>query len=94
MPARDRESVLRSLRDWLGTANPKADASRLDPDADIIESRILESLQVVEFVLFLERQSGREILAEELNPATLRTLNSIYSNFFQKPADDKGPAAS
>jgi acyl carrier protein len=83
MLPRDKESVLQSLRDWLYKANPEAAAVHLDPDTDIIESRILESLQFVEFVLFLEQQTGRGILAEELNPATLRTLNSIYLNFFE-----------
>jgi acyl carrier protein len=83
MPARDKESVLQTLRDWLYKTNPEAAAMRLDPDTDIIESRILESLQFVEFVLFLEQQTGRGILAEELNPDTLRTLNSIYLNFFE-----------
>ena len=79
----NKEAVFHSLRAWLQKTNPAAATLSLDPDADIIESRILESLQFVEFVLFLERQTGRQILAEELNPANLRTLNSIYSNFFE-----------
>jgi acyl carrier protein len=82
MAVRDRESVIQSLRDWLVKTNPAAADRRIDPDTDIIETRILESLQVVELILFLERQTGRAILAEDLNAATLRTLNSIYSNYF------------
>ena len=38
--------------------------------------------QIVEFILFLERETGRDILAENLDPGVLRTLNSIYANFF------------
>jgi|HubBroStandDraft_2_1064218.scaffolds.fasta_scaffold750941_2 acyl carrier protein len=82
MAVRDRESVLQVLREWLVKTNPAAADRRIEPDTDIIETRILESLQVVELILFLERQTGRAILAEDLNPATLRTLDSIYSNYF------------
>ena len=83
MPVNNREAVFRNLREWLCTANPKAATMCLEPDTDIIESRILESLQVVEFILYLERRTGRSILVEHLNPATLRTLNTIYANFFE-----------
>ena len=55
----------------------------LAPDTDIIETRVLESLQVVEFILHLEQLSGRTILAEDLDPNTLRTLESIYESFFE-----------
>jgi acyl carrier protein len=58
----------------------------VDPETDLIKNRILESLQFVELVLFLERRTGREILAEQLNPDTFRTLNSIFLNFFESPA--------
>jgi acyl carrier protein len=82
MAVRDRDSVIQCLREWLVKTNPAAAGVRLDSDTDIIASRILESLQIVEFILFLERQTGRHILAEDLNPANLRTLDSIYENYF------------
>jgi acyl carrier protein len=57
MPAPDRESILQSLRDWLRNASPKNATVEIDADTDIIESRILESLQLVELVLFLEKKT-------------------------------------
>ena len=83
MPAADRTAVLESLRAWLIRANSNVATMPLATDTDIIESRILESLQIVEFILFLEEKSGRAILAEELNFNTLRTLDSIYQSFFE-----------
>jgi acyl carrier protein len=82
----DRASVLAALRDWLVRANAGEEALRLEPDTDIIESRILESLQVVEFILFIEERSGRPILAEGLDPDSLRTLDSIYEHYFEARA--------
>jgi acyl carrier protein len=86
MSVHDRESVFRVLREWIHTANPAAAALCVDPETDLIKSRILESLQVVELVLFLERRTGRQILAEHLNPDSFRTLNSIFLNFFEAHA--------
>jgi acyl carrier protein len=83
MPDYDRNVVSRNLRAWICKVNPAAAAMKFGDDTDLIESRILESLQVVEFILFLERETGREILVERLDPASLRTLNSVYQNFFE-----------
>jgi acyl carrier protein len=82
----DREAVYQVLRDWIHTANPTAAVVCVDPETDLLKSRILESLQIVELVLFLERRTGREILAEHLHPDSFRTLNSIFLNFFEGKA--------
>lgn len=84
MPDADRASVFAALRAWLIHANADAATLRMEPDTDIIESRILDSLQIVEFILFLEEKSGRAILAEDLDPDTLRTLDSIYECHFER----------
>ena len=84
MPDTDRASVYAALRTWLTRANPGAATLCLEPDTDIIESGVLDSLQVVEFILFLEEKSGRAILAEGLDPDTLRTLDSIYECHFRR----------
>lgn len=81
---RDRALVIERLRSWLTRTNPEIAGMDIDSHTDIIESRVLESLQVVEFILFLEAESGRPILSEELNPAHLRTLDSIYECFFEE----------
>ena len=76
-------TVFDDLRAWLMRANPDVTVAQLASDMDIVDSRVLESLQVVEFILFLEQRSGRSILAEDLNPNKLRTLRSIYESFFE-----------
>jgi acyl carrier protein len=72
------------LRAWLARANP-SEAMCVESDTDLIESCVIDSLQVVEFVLFLEEMSGRPILDEDLDPDTLRTLDSIYECYFRRP---------
>ena len=80
----DRASVYAALRTWLAQANGDAATLHLEAGTDIIESGVIDSLQVVEFILFLEEKSGRAILAESLDPDTLRTLASIYECHFRR----------
>lgn len=87
MTAMDKGIVFDRLRAWLIGANPEVAGMTLQPGTDIIESRILESLQVVEFILFIEAQTGEHILSEDLNPDKLRTLESIYESFFRSSRD-------
>jgi acyl carrier protein len=79
-----REVVHAALRAWLAKARAGATDVAIAPDTDLIESRIIDSLQIVEFILFLEDQSGRAILDEDLDPNTLRTLDSIYACYFEE----------
>jgi acyl carrier protein len=79
----DRDAIYDRLRTWLIRANPAVAGMTIEPDTDIIESRILESLQVVELILFIEGESGESVLAEDLDPNKLRTLCSIYEAFFR-----------
>jgi acyl carrier protein len=79
----DRDAVHDRLRAWLIGANPATAGMAIQHDTNIIESRILESLQVVELILFIEAESGRTVLTEDLDPNKLRTLDAIYEAFFR-----------
>lgn len=62
--------------------NRHPDLTRLDPDQDLIDSRILDSLAIVEFVLLLERLTGAEIDVDTVTRDDLRTLCAIERRFF------------
>lgn len=54
----------------------------IDPRADLIESRVLDSLRFVEFLYFLEQRTGQEISLEDVTPEDFRTVESIVARFF------------
>jgi acyl carrier protein len=58
----------------------------IDPDVDLIETRILDSLRFVEFLYLLEEQTGREIPLEEVTPDDFRTIARIRERFFDGAA--------
>ncbi len=80
-----RAEVIETLRQWLLRKNRALDPALLNEETDLVEIRALESLELIEFILFMERESGRSILVETLDPAMLRTLRRIYQTFFEYP---------
>ena len=71
---------LNALREWILSRNPEL--HDLDPETDIIESRIIDSLQFVEMLLYIEQLRGAEISEEALNIEFFRTLKQIDEYFF------------
>ena len=78
-----RTEIIARLRGWL--ANERPAAAAIGDDTDIIETRVLSSLQLVEFMIFIEELSGRPVLVEGLDANRLRTLSRIHTEFFEGP---------
>jgi acyl carrier protein len=60
----------------------RPDLTSIDPDLDLIENRVLDSLGFVNFLYLLEEQTGREISMEQVTPDDFRTVNAIRKRFF------------
>lgn len=61
----------------------RPDLEEIDPELDLIENRILDSLAFVNFLYLLEEATGREIDLEEVSPADFRTISAIRARFFE-----------
>jgi acyl carrier protein len=51
----------------------------LDPDADLLESNILDSFSIVQVAVFIQERFGVELEAEDLTRANLATLSSMVA---------------
>ncbi|MFF8032096.1 acyl carrier protein [Streptomyces sp. NPDC016626] len=69
------------IRDWILERNP--DLTELEPETDIIDSRIVDSLQFVELVLHIEDLRGTALESNDVSLDSFRTLKGIEQNFFQ-----------
>lgn len=69
------------VRDWILERNP--DLTELEPETDIIDSRIVDSLQFVELVLHIEDLRGTALESDDVSLDSFRTLKGIEQNFFQ-----------
>lgn len=57
-----------------------------DETTDLIENRIVDSLQFVEFILFVEEVTGERVDPETLSVDDFRTIEAIERRFFSGAA--------
>jgi acyl carrier protein len=64
----------------------RPELTSIDPDLDLIDNRIIDSLSFVNFLYVLEEQSGQQISLDEVSPEDFRTLRRIRERFFSGPS--------
>jgi acyl carrier protein len=69
------ETQLQSLKAWL--LKKKPGLGDIDLDLDLIENRVIDSLGFIDFVLFLEQLTGRELQTDAGAVTSFRTLRNI-----------------
>jgi acyl carrier protein len=79
-----QESDVRSkLRSWiLGHAKSTPGANFSD-QTQLLENGILSSLDIVEFVLFIESLRGTDVDVEDIEPAVFTSIDTLYMAFFK-----------
>jgi acyl carrier protein len=65
---------------WLKERKPELPA--IDLDQDLMQSGALDSLQFMNFLLFVEEQRGNPIPPSAVIPENFRSLRVIASKFF------------
>ncbi|MGV9316448.1 acyl carrier protein [Streptomyces sp. NPDC003691] len=69
---------------WIHEKNPGLDGP-VDRDEDLIEARLIDSMDFVEFVELLEEISGRNIDLQEVTIDDFRTLGRVEQRFLTAP---------
>ena len=59
----------------------------LDPDMDLIEQRLIDSLGFAEFVFVLEDITGNPVDLEQVSIESFRTLRNVWRSFFCAEVD-------
>lgn len=76
-----------ALREWISQrAGPVAD------DTPLIANRLIDSLQLMELVLFIEELTDRPLRAEQLVPDAFSDIETICRRFFGEAAHPEGNA--
>jgi acyl carrier protein len=75
--------VKQQLRDWIvNRSKIPVVEGQLDDDTPIIEAGYLSSLDIVEFVLYIESLRGEEVDLDDLEPEVFESTNTMYQTFF------------
>lgn len=78
-----QEQELRvKLRDWIAKHAKKPVGADFDDRTPVLELGILSSLDIVEFVLYIESLRGEEVDPEQIGPEAFASIDSLYAAFF------------
>ncbi|MAT84343.1 MAG: hypothetical protein CMD39_08645 [Gammaproteobacteria bacterium] len=79
----DEVTVKQQLRDWIVSRSKiPVSEGQLTDDTPIIEDGYLSSLDIVEFVLYIESLRGDEVDLDDLEPEVFESTNTMYQAFF------------
>ena len=78
-------TIIDSIEKFL-LAEVAADLGKksLDPDEDLLEQRIIDSLGLLKLVTFLEQSHGIQVNDEDIVPENFQSLNSMVKLVEQK----------
>lgn len=74
------------LRDWIVKHSKAPAKAAFTDDTHILEEGILSSLDIVEFVLFIESLRGEDVDTDDIEPQVFTSINTLYAAFFAQVA--------
>jgi hypothetical protein len=75
--------IKQRLRIWIAERCGKVAPSEIHDDTPIIEQRIVSSLHALELLGYIEQIRDRPLERSEIKPFMLRSIDAIYTGFFQ-----------
>lgn len=75
------------LREWIVShAKSKPAAGDVTDQTHLLESGLLSSLDIVEFVLLIEELRGDEVDTDEIEPEVFTNIDTLMAAFFSDAA--------
>ena len=78
----DEPEIRRRLRGWILNRSKNPPKGELTDTTAILDEGILSSLDVVEFVLYIESLRGDEVDADAIEPEAFTSIDTLYATFF------------
>ncbi len=66
----------------------ESNKKKLDPDEDLLEQGIIDSLGIMKLILFMEQTYGIAVADEEIVPENFQTVNMMV-RFVEQKIQDK-----
>ncbi len=76
-------AALSKLRSWIvATKQSSTEMAEIEMDTNLIGEGVLDSLEMVNFLLYIEELRGKEIPETLIQPDNFVSLRVIYDTFF------------
>jgi acyl carrier protein len=80
------DEIRKELRSWILDRASAPEERLASDELPILEEGLLSSLDVVEFILFIESLRGEEVDIESIEPEVFTNINTLYEAFFEPKA--------
>lgn len=80
------DEIRNELRGWILDRASAPEERLSSDDLPILEEGLLSSLDIVEFILFIESLRGEEVDIESIEPEVFTNVNTLYEAFFGSKA--------
>lgn len=74
--------VRQKLRDWILKHAKTAPGPTFSDQTQLLEEGILSSLDIVEFVLFIESLRGEDVDVDDIEPEVFTSIDTLHAAFF------------
>ena len=79
----EEQEIRSQLREWIltHTKNPPKGGDLTD-QTPLLETGLLSSLDIVEFVLFIEELREEEVDTDDIEPEVFTSVDTVFEGFF------------
>lgn len=78
-----REEIKNEIFNFVLKVNKKITRSDLDGQTPLLEKRVINSLQVMELLLLIEKLTGKPIDVRSIKPGVFTNVDKILESFFK-----------
>ncbi len=89
----DEKAIREELRVWILERSGAAPDQLTRDDQPILDDGLLSSLDVVEFILFIESLREEEVDIEAIEPEVFNSVDTLVEAFFPDAPSASGPPA-
>lgn len=83
----DGKTIREELRAWILDRSGAGDDRLSQDDMPILDEGLLSSLDVVEFILFIESLREEEVEIDDIEPEVFSNINTLVEAFFPDAQD-------
>ena len=80
----NQPTAINKVRACIASVKPGIDLDNVSIDTPLLEDRVINSFDVLELILHLERSSGKKISRRQLVPGSFRDVATIARVFFDE----------
>ena len=75
------ENIKENIRQWL--LKKSLTNKTVSLSTPLLKEKIINSVQIMDLILYIEHLSHGSVKAEQINPNSFNSIDSIYSAFFE-----------